>query len=339
MAYEPKFTDPRVQRTCLRALEFVEQFVQSQSRWLSQRQIQRHFGNLSRPLGRYLKTQLLICTDPYYNIQTGQCMKYCKNSQGVDQLRIDLGIEHNDTVVKLTDEQAQELRTGDFDYKEQAHREYHPLQNLPKRIKRPLLASRGYRHEYDIQCCAQTLLVQYARSLGFTRATPALDRYISDRASVRTELAETLGLTESVIKKILVAILNGASISTWHECLIFAYVDYNKLMLHQLSVDPYIQQYQKEVRGLWGEIRKHQGLVKGERFTAKMKSEVYRGLEQEVREVVKKSLRRSKNRAFIEHDGWSCERAVDIERLCWEVKTQTGFVIALDWTIHEYIDS
>lgn len=337
MTYTPNFSDPRVRKASQRALAFVDQYVKSSAHWLSQREIQKHFGNLSRPLGKYLKDQLLICTDPYFNMQTGQCKKYCRNQTGVDQLKSDLGMIC--VPIVISNEITAQITSGDFAYKEVANREYHPLQNLPKRIKRPLLSSKGYRHEYDIQCCAQTLLLQYARSLGFTKETPALDQYITDRTSVRAELAQRLNLSESVIKKILVAILNGGSISTWHECLIFAYVDYNKLMINELSVDPYIQQYQRDVRGIWSEIRKHQRLSKGERFNAKMKSDVYRFLEESVRVVIKRHLKKTKNVAFIEHDGWTCQRAVDIDRLCWEVKQQTGFVIALEWTIHEYIDS
>jgi hypothetical protein len=90
---------------------------------------------------------------------------------------------------------------------------------------------------------------------------------------------------------------------------------------------------------MWKAIRLHQSLSKGERFNAKMKSEIYRFLEEKVRVVIKKHLKKTKNKAFIEHDGWSSERAVDIDRLKYEVEKQTGFVIELDWTIHEYVDS
>jgi hypothetical protein len=337
LTYTPNFQDPRVRRACERAIAYVEQYVKDQPHWLSQRAIQKHFGNLARPLGKYLKEQLLICTDPYFNIETGQCKKYINNVAGLNFIKQHMGIICAPLVIPA--EINQQIDSGVFEYKDTGHREYHPLQNLPKRIKRPLLASKGYRHEYDIQCCAQTLLLQQARSLGFNKATPALDRYISDRSSVRNQLSQQLGLDAETIKKILTAILNGASISAWHENMIFSYVNYNRLMISELSVNPYIQQYQKDVRGVWSEIRKHQGLDQGQRFNAKMKSEKYRFLEESVRVVIKRYLKKTKNVAFIEHDGWSCQRAVDIDQLLWEVKQQTGFVIALDWTIHEYIDS
>lgn len=337
MTYTPNFSDPRVIRACNRALSFVEQFVKDQPHWLSQRQIQKQFGNLSRPLGKYLKDQLLICTDPYFNMQTGQCKKYIKNSSGVETLKQSLGIIC--TPIVIDNQTNQEFATGEFEYTDKSHREYHPLQNLPKRIKKPLLATKGYRHEYDIQCCAQTLLLQHAQALGFKKITPALDRYVSDRSSVRAELSQRLSLDQTTIKKILTAILNGGSISAWHENMIFAYVNYNRLMIEALSVDPYICEYQKEVRDMWKFLRGTKSLRYKERFNAKMKSEMYRELEESVRVVIKRHLKKTKNKSFIEHDGWSSQRAVDIERLRFEVRQQTGFVIELDWTIHEYIDS
>lgn len=338
MTYTPNFTDPRVKDRCISALSFVEQYVKTnQSHWLSSREIQKHFGSLSRPLGLYLKDTLLICTDPYYNIQTGQCKKYTSNPQGIQQLKQQLGLIA--VPVAIPDNLQQQLNTGEFEYKDQGHREYHPLQNLPKRIKQPLLRASNYRHEYDIQCCAQTLLLQHAQKLGFTKSTPALSEYISTRTAVRQRLSDELGLDATTIKKILTAILNGGSISAWHENMIFSYVNYNRLMISELKVNEYILQYQRDVRDMWLEIRQHQGLEYKERFNAKMKSEIYRTLEESVRVVIKSHLKKTKNKAFIEHDGWTCERVVDTDRLKYEVLKQTGFVIELDWTIHEYVDS
>lgn len=337
MTYTPNFNDPRVRKRCEQALSWVEQFVKDQPQWLSTREISRHMSWCGRPLGKYLKDTLLICTDNYFNIHSGQCKKYMKNINGVDKLKQDLGIICVPVVIdkKINEE----IATGNFEYKEINHREYHPLQNLPKRVKKPLLSSKGYRHEYDIQCCAQTLLLQHARQLGFTKPTPCLDQYIENRSQVRSDLSDQLGIDTETIKKILTAILNGGSISAWHENMIFAYVSYNRLMIDQLKTNTYIQQYQREVRDMWRHIRGCLDLRYKERFNAKMKSEKYRFLEESVRAVIKRYLRKTKNKSFIEHDGWSSQRAVDIDRLCWEVKQQTGFVIKLDWTIHEYIDS
>jgi len=337
MTYSPNFQNPQVRRRIEKSLDWSNTYLsQTKTHWLSQREIQRQFGHQSRPLGLYLRNSLLICVNPYYNNLTESvCRTYKLNVEGYQRLCLAIGYEPK---YKPSPEIANDLDTGNFEYQTKGHRDYHPLQNLPKRIKQPLLTSKGYRHEYDIECCAQTLLVQHSRRLGLKKPTLALDRYISDRTSVRSELMTKTGLDSKTIKQILTALLNGSNLSCWYTNSIFAYVNYNKQMIKFLKEDLYIQEYIKDVRGMWSEIRKHQSLRYKERFNAKMKSEMYRSLEEEVRVVIQKYLKKTKNRAFVEHDGWSCQTAVDTERLCYEVKKQTGFVIKLDWTIHEYVD-
>lgn len=337
MTYTPNFKDPRVIKRCQQAIDWCNTNLSENKRhWLSQRLIQRQFGSQSRDLGKYLRQALLICVNPYYsNLNESICKTYRLNLDGYHRLcnAIDYAAKFQPSV-----ELIESLDTGLFEYKNIGHREYHPLQNLPKRIKRPLLTSKGYRHEYDIQCCAQTLLLQQARRLGFKQTTPALDRYISDRTSVRSELESRTGLDSKTIKQILTALLNGSNLSCWYTNSIFAYVNYNRKMIEVLREDPYIQQYLTDLRGMWKEIRKHQSMRYKERFNAKMKSDLYRFLEESVRVVIKRYLKKNKNKSFVEHDGWSCQTAVDIDRLIFEVKKQTGFVIKLDWTIHEYVD-
>ena len=336
-SWNPNLNDPRVIKRLQNSLDWVSNYLKpNKDQWLSTREIQRQFGSLSRPLGIWIRDQLLICTNTHYSTASGQCKQYRLNQDGYLKICHDMNYE---PVVQISIKNQEELDTGQFEYTEKGHREYHPLQNLPKRLKKPLLTSKGYRHEYDIQCCAQTLILQHARRLGFVKATPALDRYIANRSQLRDQLSQELELDTAIIKKILTAILNGGSISIWHENMIFSYVGYNKLMIHQLRVNQYIQQYQREVRDMWKHIRGTLDLNKGQRFNAKMKSEIYRFLEESVRVVIKRYLKKTNNVAFIEHDGWSSTKPVDIDQLTFEVSKQTGFVIELDWTIHEYIEA
>jgi hypothetical protein len=337
MTYTPNFQNPQVYRRIAKSLDWCNTYLsQTRTHWLSYNEIQRQFGSLHRPLGQYLRNTLLTCVNPYYsNLNESVCRTYKLNVDGYLALCTAIDYEPK---YQASPEVLETLDTGAFEYTTIGHRDYHPLQNLPKRIKQPLLTSKGYRHEYDIECCAQTLLLQHAQSLGFTKPTPALDRYISDRTSVRSELITRTQLDSKTIKQILTALLNGSNLSCWHTNTIFAYVNYNRQMIEFLREDEFIQQYLCDVRGMWKEIRKHQSLRYKERFNAKMKSDLYRFLEESVRVVIQRHLKKTKNRAFIEHDGWSCHTAVDTARLCYEVKQQTGFVIKLDWTIHEYVD-
>jgi hypothetical protein len=337
MSYTPNFSDPRVKSRCLGALEFVEQYVKStQSHWLSSREIQKHTGSLSRPLGKFLKDALLICTDSYYNIQTGQCKKYTSNPDGIRHIKQQLGIVS--VQINITNRLQDELDTGEFVYTEKSNRIHHPLQRLPKRIKLPILRNHNYRHEYDIQCCVHRLILQHAQAKGLSKPTPALVEYISDRTAVRQRLAFECGITPQQVKQVLTAMIQGGTLSSFHENRIFAELNYNKTSLSNLQVNPYILQFKEECRDIWKTIKPTLN-VGTRRLTGKDKSELYRVLEESVRVVIVRSLKRDKNKHFFEHDGWSSQRAVDIDRLIYEVKQQTGFAIELEWTIHEYVDS
>lgn len=338
--YTPNFDDPRCRRRIEASLEWATTYLKpNKPQWLGTREIQRHFGSQSRPLGIWLKNTLLQTHNHYFNPLTGACKTYLLRVEGVKKIKTALGIPVDaDLPLPLDDKILDELATGEFEYREKSQREYHWLQHQPKRRKRPLLAQSGYKYEYDIQCCAQTLLLQHARKSGFTTPTPQLDAYIADRESVRTVLASELGIDTGTVKRILTAMLNGATISTWYDNTIFQLVNYNTLMINHLQRNDFIKEYKLEVRDMWKHIRGTMNLSKGVRLNAKLKSEMYRTLEEEVRVVIKRYMKKNKIRVFIEHDGWSCDTAIEIDRLCYEVKQQTGFVIKLDWTIWESSD-
>lgn len=336
MTYTPNFNDPRIKQRCTKILTFVEQFVKDTPHWLSTREIQKHTGSLSRPLGKYLKEQLLICTDPYFNIQTGQCKKYIRNNDGIKFLKEQLGILEVKPII--TEQLQQELDTGEFEYTEKSNRIHHSLQRLPKRIKLPILRNNNYRHEYDIQCSVHRLILQHARSLGLSSLTPAMDEYIIDRTAIRQRLANECGISQEQVKQVLTAMIQGGTLSSFHENRIFAGLNYNKTSLSNLQVNPYILQFKEECREIWKTIKPTLN-VGTRRLNGRDKSELYRVLEESVRVVIQRYLKKDKNKYFFEHDGWSCQRAVDIDQLINEVRRQTGFVIELDWTIHEYVDS
>jgi len=264
---------------------------------------------------------------------TGQCKRYRQRVESVKDLKQQLGLINLEPAVKQAT--LDQLATGQIEYKEQGHRLYHELQNYPKRVKRTILARAGYDYEYDIRCCAQTLILQHARQMGFAHPTPHLDQYIKDRTEIRQQLSEQLELDTQTIKKILHALLTGAQISTRYNGNIYAYVNFNRFMINQLKQNTWIQQYQQELRLMWKFIRSKRSMNKGQRLNAKMKSEIYRELEAQVRKMIQRYLKKTKNQHFFEHDGWSARKAVDIRELVHNVKRTTGFVIGIDWTIYE----
>jgi hypothetical protein len=327
---------------CRTAIEFVETYLRKNSdRPVASRIIDQHFSN--KPLGAFLRKHLLICTNDYYNFERGICKQYRLNTDGVKYIKALTGL--GDSEIKPDADLVAQLESGNFEYENKSNRNFHPLQFKPKIQKLPLLQKYGYRHEYDIKCAAHTLILQHAQHLGLKKPTPAFDQYISDRTAVRKDLATAVGIEVDTVKLIMTSLLQGGYISSWHECAVFKYLNYDSDRLERLKNNSYIQGFQTDLREIWktikpsmdlGTVVRSDGVVISRRISSKKKSQLYRELEQSVGVVIQRYLKRTKNKYFFEHDGWSCEKAIDIGQLLREVKNKTGFVIELDWTIHEY---
>jgi hypothetical protein len=334
--YTPNFADPRIRRRCIQTLEFTEQYLMHKKvNWISRKELYQYFGNTSRDLGKYLKDLLLTVEDNYFNMNTGQCKKYSLNKQGFERLKHSLGITEVPAV--LTNKVTQELESGVFEYSTQSDRQFHPLQFKPKYKKQRILRKFGYKYEFDIKTAAHTLILQYARTMGYSEPTPALELYIQNKDQIRQDLAQSAGIDSAQTKRILTGILQGASLSPWHTNLIFAEVNYRRDVLEQLRSNTFIKEYQEEVRSIWKYIKRHRGVT--ERMTGRVKSAIYRELESSVRTCVQKYLNKHKNTHFFEHDGWTCREMPDVNQLTSTVKRTTGFMIELDCTIYEHDES
>jgi hypothetical protein len=288
----------------------------------------------------------LICVNPYYsNLTKSVCKTYRLNLAGYHALCKSIGYEPK---FRPTADLQKELATGDFKYTEKSDRSHHPLQNKPRSIKRPLLAANGYRFEYDIQCCVHTLILQHARQLGMTQSTPAMDQLVSDRSQVRQQIADACGISVDQVKSILTKMIQGATLSAYYQNSIFTSVNYNPVVMKNLQTNAQLRDLNEEFKACWSAIKQtmpvryltdRTGRQRRRPLSGGDKSEKYRKLESQVREVIERYLKRDKNRYFFEHDGWSCMIPIDIDRLCYEVKQQTGFVIKLDKAVYEYTES
>lgn len=343
MKYQPQFTDPRVRDRCIRAIDFVEQYLSStQASRLGTRFIDRHLGSSGRPLGQWLRRQLLVPASTYFNPITGQCKTYLLNSPGVEQLKLSLGMDH--VPAMITPAVEQQLLSGMFEYEDKGHREYHALQYQPKRKKRPLLAQYGYRYEYDICCAAHTLILQHAEHVGMTVPCEHLTAYVRNRTEIRQSIAQECAITEDQVKFVLTALLHGAFLSHYASNSILAEFGYDHAVIDRLKSCETIQLIRDDIRQCWqaikptlntGSYTDRRGHVRSRRLTARDKSAVYRSLEEQVRKVIIRHLKKHKIKHFFEHDGWTSDQVIDPVRLCYEVKQATGFVIDVDWLILE----
>lgn len=340
--YQPNFTDPRIQARALKCLNFVELYMRNTVKWIARNEMYRHFGDTSRPLGQFLRNLVLITVDDYYNYQTGQCKRYRKNQQGVDQLKTFLGVTAFEPT--LAQNLTQQIESGEFEYETKSHREFNPVQFINRQRRGSILANHGYRNNYDIVAAAPTLLLQRAQQLDPDFQAPALAQYIRMRTHTREQIAQECGITAGDVKSIVNAMLHGAYISRNSYSQILQDLNYNYAAIGRLQVNQSVRELQTDIRELWKRLKvlfpdRYRTNCRGHavrvRLNGRDKSGLYRTLESEVGQVIRRYLKRHSVRLLWIHDGWCSDKVVDTVELCAEVRRQTGFVIELEWTVYE----
>ena len=340
--YKPNLNDPRNQRRLKTALDFVNTYVNPHTPvWLSTRYIDKYFGQQQNNFSKWLRKELLICVDESFNKDLGYCKKYVQNLDGI--ARHTQTTNHTPQII-IEPELVEQLATGEFEYEEKSNRLWNPLQRLPKRVKRPLLAKNGYNYNYDICCCAPTLLLQYARRCGLATPTPLMDMYLADRTKIRSEIAQDTGITEDDVKFTVNMLLNGGHISRNPDSAIYYRLKGNQHLIGKLKQNQFLLELKEEIKSIWTSIRTtlpityitdKNGKQRKKALTGRDKSGVYREQEELVLKEIKRYLKKTKNKALLEHDGWTCEKIVDEVELRSYVRGTTGYQIELECEIYE----
>lgn len=343
MDYEPNLTDPRVQRTIKKSLNYVALYLKpNKTSWISRNEIYRHFGNTSRPLGRWLKDQLLVVADDYFNMNTGICKKYRRNDENFQRLWQSMSMSEDQLTVSPRLEQ--EIATGDFTYEEKGDRLYNPLQYVPKQVRGSLLANRGYQYHYDIEAAAPRLLIQRAKRLDPTLELLHLEYYVANRSQIRSVVALECAIKESQVKTLINALLQGAYITSWQGSKIFQELDYNYNSVINLKHNSTMQAIQQDIRAMWRVLKTEfpkklitdvRGQVRTKRLSSQDKSGLYRQLESEVGEVIRALLKKRKIKCLWIHDGWCSNGFIDPLDVEQEVRRTTGYSIKLEWNKYE----
>ena len=89
------------------------------------------------------------------------------------------------------------------------------LQNVAREIKQAAL--RG-AHDFDVENCHPTLIVQLADRIGL--AMPAMSRYLDNKTTIRQAIAKDVGITVAQAKQSLISICYGVKRSLYSESAI-----------------------------------------------------------------------------------------------------------------------
>lgn len=352
MSYTPKFTDPRVRRAGIKAITWVNNYLSvNNAHWLSSREIDKHLTDNSRPLGRWLRSKLLICVNSYFDPLKAICKTYKLNLNGYQELCQLLDYEPKFTPSAVIQKQ---VETGEFEYTEIKDRLFTPAQFIPKQKRNAYLYNHGYIYHYDIEAAAATLLVQRAyqvqqrRQFNDSSYKPLtlahLDAYINDRATIRKEIAQACGCSVDQIKTTINSLLNGGKLSSWSNNKTFEDLNRDFDLLKRLQHNPRLLLIRNDIKSLWSILRdelpvRYMTLANGSQRRKSLsggdKSGYYRFLENQVGDVIRRYLKKNKNKHLWIHDGWCCQRIVDDTELISEVRRQTGFVIKLSREIFD----
>lgn len=358
--YTPNFNDPRVLNRVRTALGFaIAVFSETESRSWSTRYIDKHVGQIQTPLGRYLRNSLLICTDPKFTMGGGKCKKYQLNPEGVRHLKehIYYSKASYDLPEQLSTDwdepiwdqfvvgrfvhgtYSEQLKTGNFDYRESHYRLFNDLQNVKTVYRKPILAEYGYKHNYDISCAAPTIIEQVSRRYGNDLWMPYYEEYLNNKTQVRTQLSKDFELDVKQTKVLINSLFCGARIglSSQFSTSILLGNDVSKIMF--AKEHEFLTGLREDIKTAWSyvisseqEITRRRKLDTGRLIPVSSKDKwlVYFKYERYIMNVISRHLKEENLKFFLEHDGWSCDKQVDVSQIEQLILAETGFTVKLE---------
>ena len=208
------------------------------------------------------------------------------------------------------------------------------LQNASKLTRRAALVG---CYLYDIKNCHFAILNQQANRHGLT--LPAINHYLANKVEVRKQIAIDTGLSINAIKTCLIAVMYGASLTTYKDCAIPRTVGVEKakkLMQHPLFDGIY--QAVKKARELILDNCpvSRGGLVNviGNRIVVNQASKAQQlaHLLQGVEALALKTIVTSNPTSIVVllHDGFVSNQRLDARTIEQAIKAATGYDLSLD---------
>ena len=332
--YTPNFADPRVKKRCISAFNFViTRFTEDKPRFYTKEIIDKKIGYTHKPLGAWLRQQLLTQYGTY-SAAHHKAKQWLLRPEGVELLAqqyelVQPSIASNFQAYKVetvSQEFSAELQTGNWTYKESSNRLWNPAQNIPTDIRADMFARAGYIYNYDIVACAPTLIKQYAIKCGMTRPTRTLDAYLLDRSTHRNRLAQLLDLDVAAIKRVINAKFAGAR--TGRRNTINELLKHDQMRVAKIVNDEWFVNLLKDIKKCWDAIKKSHGR---RLLSSKDKWAIYFSLERTVMRPTISVLKKQTKRYFLEHDGFRTDTWIDPYKLKLAVQNKTNYTVEFEY--------
>lgn len=235
-------------------------------------------------------------------------------------------------------EYGQELKSLNFTYDDKSSRLWHPLQSVKREFKKHVFTEAGMKYQYDIQCCAPTLILQHAQQLGMDEYLFTINEYINNRDACRKELSELADIPVSTAKVIVNALFCGARLGNNKEFALSRLLNHDSARIIVLQESKFITQLKQDIKTCWETIEttmtqvfvhKPNGTQRKRPTSSKQKWNRYFQQERKVLDAIRMYLNSTNNKHFCEHDGWNCVKEVNEQELIEHVKKVTGYSIRL----------
>ena len=353
----PNFNDPRVRRRMELALGWTLMTMQvDKTRTLYCRDISstNALGQANNALSKWLKYHLLTCTNDTFNKDTGRCKEYRLNLEGTRHIAEILNYnvfnglsgDYNDLGRELGLRYAQQqYDLNNIEYQEKSSRYWNPIQNIRREIRNTFLARAGMTEQYDVECCAQTLLYQTYLRLD-KPPLMMIESYISNRTAVRNKIAEDTGISRSVVKQLLTAMNNNSRLQAHRQCSTFHLVDYSETLVDAYNNHPTVVYLRTEMSKMWRAIgdtmldreliTTASGIERRVTINGRMKSTLYFSLEKLVMDIAYEYLTNNNKRFFKLHDAFITEPITtqQVTEITEAIKQQTGYNIKLERSLN-----
>lgn len=301
------------------------------------------FGNISKPLGRWLYSNLLMQTGNY--APGKHSYSYVLNAQGCDRLSRLIEIPIGTPAEVATQLYGAIIRGEEKPvYSDNGGRRYHPIQNIRREDRKAIFC--GW-WDYDIESCAANLVYQYAAGhhlKTYPEADdpfPAVARLIREKSEVRTHIATVAGVTIDEAKELIQSLFFKAPLTPNYRCSIFRLLGEDHARHEKLKQDAFVKELVADVKKMWRYAvqadlydRAMQTFDGKEYISPKPQSSKHRhaifvALERRVMEAIQDWFGTDRFPGILMHDGFLSRSDINTELLQLHVKNRTDFVVKL----------
>lgn len=338
---------PRTQEKIQHAIGFAKIFLKNDAS-LSRSLIDKHLGRVDTKIGKFLRTNILKeQKNGWYSMDRGITKSYSLNEKGLQKLKamVQVTVEkEREIAIKIAPSIYDELLTLNFSYIDKSGRLWNQIQNLPRDIKKYILAQAGLPHQYDINSAAFSLLTQHARlHCGADQYFYEIEEnYLKHKTAYRNKIASDAELTPKQAKILLTALLCGARLSSNKKHSSIMKMINDKSIIEYLKQDQSVVDLKQDIKDLWNwiepslgrrTIKTKAGHIRKLPLSPKQKWGRYFDLERLVLNATRRYLDSKGIKYFLEHDGWSTSEELNQEELIQFIEDSTGFNVSLDYEL------